>query len=154
MLLCCDGCPTAIHISCAGLYVKSVRERFLSHSYICSHVLQHRYSAPPGKWFCKICKKKQIEERRKATLWNIHIRRINLYYLEDFENVSTTSATRTTFTTTKLLTTVIRFNCFIALPLSCELGFQMQRPHLSHSSLRSRYMLNDFELQNVQLLVS
>ena len=30
VLLCCDGCPNAIHISCAGLYVKSVREIFIS----------------------------------------------------------------------------------------------------------------------------
>ena len=41
VLLCCDGCPNAIHLSCAGLCV-----------------------APPGKWFCKLCKKTKIEERR------------------------------------------------------------------------------------------
>ena len=41
VLLCCDGCPNSIHLSCAGLY-----------------------AAPPGKWFCKACKKKRLQEKR------------------------------------------------------------------------------------------
>ena len=62
-------------------------------------------------------------KKMEATLWNIRIRRINLYYLEDFENVSTASATRTTFAATKAyFTTIIRFIQLIHAFLFYHLG--------------------------------